>query len=81
MWNYRIARKEHICIDFPDKKERVDHTYAIHEAYYDKKGHAGVITNNSSTKSTPTIVNTYNETGMKTLGNIQKVPNPYNAST
>ena len=34
MWNYRIVRK----------KERTHYTYAIHEAYYDKKGKVGLIT-------------------------------------
>jgi hypothetical protein len=45
MWNYRVVRKKHIWVDSTDKKERVDYTYAIHEAYYDKKGHVGAITN------------------------------------
>ena len=45
MWNYRVVRKKHTCVDSTDKKERVDYTYAIHEAYYDKKGHVGAITN------------------------------------
>ena len=45
MWNYRVVRKKHICVDSTDKKERADYTYAIHEAYYDKKGHVGAITN------------------------------------
>ena len=45
MWNYRVVRKKHICVDSTDKKERVDCTYAIHEAYYDKEGHVGAITN------------------------------------
>lgn len=44
MWNYRVVRKRHVCIDPTDKKERVDYTYAIHEAYYDKSGHVGAIT-------------------------------------
>src|SRR4030066_984045 len=47
MWNYRVVRKKHIGVDSIDKKERVDYTYAIHEAYYDKKGHVGAITNDS----------------------------------
>ena len=34
MWNYRVVRK----------KERTYYTYAIHEAYYDKKGKVGLIT-------------------------------------
>jgi hypothetical protein len=45
MWNYRVVRKEHIRTDSADKKENVDYTYAIHEAYYDQKGHVGAITN------------------------------------
>jgi len=44
MWNYRVVRKKNIYIDPTDKKERVDYTYAIHEAYYDKNGHVGAIT-------------------------------------
>ena len=44
MWNYRVVRKKHICVDSTDNRERVDYTYAIHEAYYDKKGHVGAIT-------------------------------------
>ncbi len=44
MWNYRVVRKKHICIDSTDKKERVDYAYAIHEAYYDKNGYVGAIT-------------------------------------
>ena len=31
-------------IDPANKKERVDYTYAIHEAYYDENGHVGAIT-------------------------------------
>ncbi len=44
MWNYRVVRKKNIYIDSANKKERVDYTYAIHEAYYDEDGHAGAIT-------------------------------------
>lgn len=44
MWNYRVVRKRNVCIDPTDKKERVGYTYAIHEAYYDRNGHVGVIT-------------------------------------
>ena len=44
MWNYRVVRKRNVYTDPTDKKERVDYTYAIHEAYYDKNGHVGVIT-------------------------------------
>ncbi|MEW6609780.1 MAG: hypothetical protein AB1414_20435 [bacterium] len=37
MWNYRVVRKKHIYVDpTENKKERVNYTYAIHEAYYDK---------------------------------------------
>ena len=44
MWNYRVVRKRNVCIDPTDKKKRVDYTYAIHEAYYNRNGHVGVIT-------------------------------------
>ena len=44
MWNYRVVRKKNIYIDPTDKKERVDCTYAIHEAFYDKNGYVGAIT-------------------------------------
>lgn len=44
MWNYRVVRKKNIYIDPTDKKERVSYTYAIHEAYYDKNGHVGAVT-------------------------------------
>ena len=44
MWNYRVVGKKNIYIDPTNKKERVDYTYAIHEAYYDKNGHVGAIT-------------------------------------
>ena len=44
MWNYRVVRKKKVYIDPTDKKERVDYTYTIHEAYYDKNGHVGAIT-------------------------------------
>jgi hypothetical protein len=46
MWNYRVVRKKNIFTVPTGKKERVDFTYAIHEAYYDKKGHVGAITQN-----------------------------------
>jgi hypothetical protein len=36
MWNYRVVRKKNTYIDPANKKERVDYTYAIHEAYYDE---------------------------------------------
>jgi hypothetical protein len=44
MWNYRVVRKKKMYIDPIDKEERVDYTYTIHEAYYDKNGHVGAIT-------------------------------------
>lgn len=44
MWNYRVVRKKNTWIDPEDKKEKVNYTYAIHEAYYDKKGYVGSIT-------------------------------------
>ncbi|MBM4331908.1 MAG: hypothetical protein FJ117_11940 [Deltaproteobacteria bacterium] len=44
MWNYRVVRKRNVYIDLTDQKERADYTYAIHEAYYDKNGHVGAIT-------------------------------------
>jgi len=44
MWNYRVVRKRNVFIDPTDKKERVDYTYAVHEAYYDKSEHVGAIT-------------------------------------
>lgn len=44
MWNYRAVRKRHTYTDPEDKKERVDYTYAIHEAFYDKNGYVGSIT-------------------------------------
>ena len=44
MWNYRVVRKRNGSIDPTDQKERVDYTYAIHEAYNDKNGYVGAIT-------------------------------------
>ena len=44
MWNYRVVRKKNTYIDPANKKERVDYTYAIHEAYYDENGRVGAIT-------------------------------------
>ena len=46
-WNFRVVRKKKVYkvyIDPTNKKERVDYTYTIHEAYYDKNGHVGAIT-------------------------------------
>lgn len=40
MWNYRVVRRRYVNPD----TERVNYTYAIHEAYYDNNGHAGSIT-------------------------------------
>lgn len=47
MWNYRVVRKRNTWIDLGDKKERIDYAYAIHEAYYDKNGYVGAITQES----------------------------------
>ena len=47
MWNYRVVRRKNIGADAIDKKERAHYTYAIHEAYYDKNGHVGAITQES----------------------------------
>ena len=44
MWNYRVVRKKNADADAKDKEERVNFTYAVHEAYYDKNGHVGAIT-------------------------------------
>ena len=44
MWNYRIVRKKYVYTDPESKKERVDYTYAIHEAFYDNNGNVGAIT-------------------------------------
>ncbi len=44
MWNYRVIRKKNIYHDSLSKKERIDYMYAIHEAYYDKNGFVGAIT-------------------------------------
>ena len=44
MWNYRVVRKKHAWLDPASKKERVDYTYSIHEAYYDRNGCIGAIT-------------------------------------
>lgn len=44
MWNYRVVRKRIVSIDPIGKKERVDYAYAVHEAYYDKNGHVGAVT-------------------------------------
>ncbi len=45
MWNYRVIRRKMISIDPTNNKEKADYVYAIHEAYYDKNGHVGAITN------------------------------------
>ena len=44
MWNYRVVRRKTVYQDSSGKKERTNYTYAIHEAYYDKNGFAGSIT-------------------------------------
>ena len=44
MWNYRVVRKKSVDADAIDEKERANYTYAIHEAYYDKNGYVGAIT-------------------------------------
>jgi putative addiction module component (TIGR02574 family) len=44
MWNYRVVRRRHVYKASEGEKERVDYTYAIYEAYYDKNGHVGAIT-------------------------------------
>lgn len=44
MWNYRVVRSKHTFVDPLNMKERIDYTYAIHEAYYDENGHVGAIT-------------------------------------
>jgi hypothetical protein len=44
MWNYRVVRKKNVDADAKDKKEKANFTYAIHEAYYDRNGHVGAIT-------------------------------------
>jgi hypothetical protein len=42
MWNYRVVRKRNVSPDTKD--ERINYTYAVHEAYYDNNGHVGAIT-------------------------------------
>jgi hypothetical protein len=44
MWNYRVVRKKRVYVDPTDGKERVDYTYAIHEAYNDNNGYVGAVT-------------------------------------
>ncbi len=44
MRNYRAVRRRHVYEDSKDKKERVNYTYAIHEAFYDDDGYVGSIT-------------------------------------
>ncbi len=43
-WNYRIVRKKSSYIDITSERERVDYNYGKHEAYYDKNGYVGTIT-------------------------------------
>ena len=44
MWNYRVVRRKNVSTDAAGKKESVNYTYGIHEAYYDRNGHVGAIT-------------------------------------
>ncbi|MFW5975271.1 MAG: hypothetical protein ACOCP6_00775 [Desulfosalsimonas sp.] len=44
MWNYRIVRRKHAWKDPRTEKEVVSYSYGIHEAYYDKSGKVGAIT-------------------------------------
>ena len=44
MWNYRVVRRRSTWVDSESKKETVGYSYAIHEAFYDKNGHVGAIT-------------------------------------
>jgi len=39
-----VVRRRYTYIDPRSKKERVDYTYALHEAYYDEGGHVGALT-------------------------------------
>ena len=47
MWNYRVVRKRIVHKGSESKKERTLFSYVIHEAYYDKNGKAGSITQES----------------------------------
>ena len=47
MWNYRVIRKRTVLANPKSKNKRTYFTYAIHEAYYDKKGKVGTITQES----------------------------------
>ncbi|MBL0732408.1 MAG: hypothetical protein JJW03_06120 [Desulfosarcina sp.] len=44
MWNYRVVRKKNTYINSTNKEKKIAYTYAIHEAYYDKNGYVGSIT-------------------------------------
>lgn len=44
MWNYRIVRKKHTWKEPGTQREIVSYSYGIHEAYYDKAGKVGAIT-------------------------------------
>jgi len=46
MWNYRVVKKKNVYHDSSTKKERIEYTYTIHEAYYDNNGFVGAITKN-----------------------------------
>jgi len=43
-WNYRIVRRKHAWKATGTKEEVVSYSYGIHEAYYDKAGKVGAIT-------------------------------------
>ena len=55
MWNYRIVRKKHIRQDPGTQEEKESFSYGIHEAYYDKAGKVGAITENPVELSGETI--------------------------
>jgi hypothetical protein len=44
MWNYRVVRKQHLWRDPQTQQERITYSYGIYEAYYDQRGHVGMIT-------------------------------------
>lgn len=55
MWNYRIVRKKHVWKDPRTQEEKESYLYGIHEAYYDKAGKVGAITENPVEPSGETI--------------------------
>lgn len=82
MWNYRVVRKRHIYSDPKAKKESVDYTYAIHEAFYDKKNRLMVKPlsahrhlKDSSRSYTLTTNNSINGKKLKILRIMRKKPN------